>query len=122
MPEKTAIAKQLRTLLDEKGMRQKDLAKKIGVHEAAVSMFCQGKRVPRSNTLQKIAQVLNVPADELLGNTQLKEAVVPEKVVRVGPYEYGMCPGCHSMLDTLGNPNYCGHCGQAVKWDANGEE
>ena len=116
MSDKTAFAKQLRTLLDEKGMRHKELAEKTGVHEAAISLFCRGKRLPKDNTLQKIAEVLNVSTDELLGNTQPKEAVMPEKVVRVGPYEYGMCPGCHSMLDTLGNPNYCGHCGLAVKW------
>lgn len=116
MPDKTAFAKQLKTLLDEKGMRQRDLAEKTGLHEVTISQFCHGERVPKGNTLQKIAEALNVSADELFENTQPKEAAVPERVVRVGPYEYGMCPGCHSMLDTLGNPNYCGHCGLAVKW------
>ena len=32
--------------------------------------------------------------------------------------KYGLCPRCEKQIDTLVNPSFCGHCGQAVKWDA----
>ena len=31
--------------------------------------------------------------------------------------KYGLCPTCGKQIDTLVNPNYCGCCGQAVKWE-----
>ena len=31
--------------------------------------------------------------------------------------KYGLCPKCGEQVDTLVNPNYCGYCGQAVKWE-----
>lgn len=29
----------------------------------------------------------------------------------------GTCPKCGKMLNTTCNKNFCGDCGQAVKWD-----
>lgn len=29
----------------------------------------------------------------------------------------GICQSCGKMLNTTCNKNYCGECGQAVKWD-----
>ena len=37
-------SRQIRTALAMKGMSQRDLAKELGVHESAVSMFIAGKR------------------------------------------------------------------------------
>lgn len=31
--------------------------------------------------------------------------------------KYGLCPQCGKQIDTLVNPNYCGCCGQEVKWE-----
>ena len=31
--------------------------------------------------------------------------------------KYGLCPQCGKQIDTLMNPNYCGCCGQEVKWE-----
>ena len=115
-PDNTAFAKRLRALLDEKGMRQKDLAAAAGVHEVLISRYCTGERIPKYSTLCKIASALGITVDDMMGEKRVNEAAKPESVVRVGPYEYGRCPECHSVLDTLGNPNYCGHCGLAVKW------
>ena len=45
MPENTDVrSRQIRTALAMKGMNQRDLAKGLGVHESAVSMFISGKR------------------------------------------------------------------------------
>jgi len=29
----------------------------------------------------------------------------------------GVCPSCGKMLNTTCNKNFCGECGQAVKWE-----
>lgn len=29
----------------------------------------------------------------------------------------GICPNCGKMLNTTCNKNFCGECGQAVKWE-----
>ena len=28
----------------------------------------------------------------------------------------GICPGCGRIIPAWSSPNYCGYCGQAVKW------
>lgn len=28
----------------------------------------------------------------------------------------GICPGCEHIIPAWSSPNYCGYCGQAVKW------
>ena len=30
---------------------------------------------------------------------------------------HGICPGCGHLIPAWSSPNYCGFCGQAVKWD-----
>lgn len=29
----------------------------------------------------------------------------------------GICPGCGHIVPAWSSPNYCGYCGQAVKWE-----
>lgn len=41
------------------GMRNRQLAKEVNVHESAVHNWRRGKNVPQLGTLQKIASVLN---------------------------------------------------------------
>lgn len=31
--------------------------------------------------------------------------------------KYGYCPKCNQILDGIYNKQFCGRCGQAVKWD-----
>lgn len=31
--------------------------------------------------------------------------------------KYGLCPKCGGHVDTLVNPDYCGYCGQELKWE-----
>ena len=53
------------------GMTQKELAEKVGITEAAVSHYLKGDRMPRSAVAVKLADVLNMSVDELMGgNTE----------------------------------------------------
>ena len=115
------FGKRLKALLDEKDISQRGLADNLGVTETTISRYVTAARVPRWKTLCRIADALGVTTDALMeGKPAVSvgyEPSTPEKVIRLGPYEYGRCPGCHSALDTLANPNYCGHCGRQVKWE-----
>lgn len=57
----------LRKIRTEKGFLQKDIANAIGVSVQAYSLYERGMREPTVETIKKIADVLDVTADELLG-------------------------------------------------------
>lgn len=74
--QKTAMAKNIRLRIDELGLKQKDVAEKLGVDPVCVSYWCAEptsdnniQRIP--NTLQVIAlsQLLKCSADYILGLT-----------------------------------------------------
>ena len=52
---------------ERKGISQKDMAESIGVAKSTYSLYESGNREPGVPTIKKIADVLNVSADELLG-------------------------------------------------------
>ena len=58
--------KNLKKLLQANNMSYKDLADKIGVKASSVSMWMNGKSLPRMGTLDKIADLFNTPANELI--------------------------------------------------------
>ena len=49
------------------GISQKELAEKVGVAKSTYSLYESGNREPNVQTIKKIADILNVSADELLG-------------------------------------------------------
>ena len=49
------------------GLSEKDLYENIGVAKSTYSLYESGKREPNVDTIKKIASVLNVSADMLLG-------------------------------------------------------
>lgn len=50
-----------------RGLSQKDIAEEIGVAKSTYSLYESGNREPNVQTIKKIADVLKVSADELLG-------------------------------------------------------
>lgn len=57
----------LKIARERKGLSQKDIAEKIGVAKSTYSLYESGHREPNVQTIKKIADLLNVSADELLG-------------------------------------------------------
>ena len=55
------------TVLQRKGMTQKELAQRIGVTEAVISRYISGDREPKPETLASIATALHTTSDFLLG-------------------------------------------------------
>lgn len=52
---------------EQKGLSQKEVSEKIGVAKSTYSLYESGNREPNVQTIKKIADVLGVSADELLG-------------------------------------------------------
>lgn len=60
------IGKKILRIMKEKEMSQKQLATASGITEAAISKYISGEREPRITFLKRIADALDVPADEFL--------------------------------------------------------
>lgn len=67
-PARTALARNMRRLRMERGMKQKDVALASGVTQSQISMI-EGGRIPgpRAPTLKKIADAIGVTVDQLIG-------------------------------------------------------
>ena len=59
----------LRDTLDLLDIKQSELARKTGVTEATISDYINAKQTPRLSVVEKIADVLNVSVDYLLGRS-----------------------------------------------------
>ena len=63
----TLFHNNLRKIRVQKGMSQKDVARKIGVAKSTYSLYESGNREPNLVTIKRIVSALNISADELLG-------------------------------------------------------
>lgn len=61
------FAERLKDLRKNSGLLQKDMADKIGITKSAYGYYEQGKTIPDIVTTKKIADILNVSVDYLLG-------------------------------------------------------
>lgn len=61
------LPQRIRKTLEKKNMSRKELAEKTGVSRQRIGYYCDGTNVPDAEILAKIATVLGVSADYLLG-------------------------------------------------------
>jgi len=62
--------KNLRSIRLSRGMTQKELASVVGCSDVSMSNYERGTQSPDIQTLQRIADALNVSTDELLDHNQ----------------------------------------------------
>lgn len=69
------FSERLKNLRKEAGLTQVDVAEKLGISQPAYASWERGVKKPTQDNLVKIAQVLNVSIDYLVGNSDenLKE-------------------------------------------------
>lgn len=79
----------LKEEMDRSNLNQARLADKIGVTEVSMSRYVNGGRTPRAVFLQKMASVLGVTPDYLLGNDDTDHPDVSFARVRVAVKESG---------------------------------
>lgn len=73
MGSKGRFAERLRELMDECAIKQKDLARRARITEAALSRYLNDGRIPRLDVVANIATVLNTTTDYLLGRVERDE-------------------------------------------------
>lgn len=66
------FSERLKTLRKEAGLTQVDVAEKLGISQPAYASWERGVKKPTQVNLVKIAQVLNVSVDYLVGNSEEK--------------------------------------------------
>lgn len=64
---KELFSKRLKELREEKGLYQKDLAKKVGIAQSVVARYETGTARPGIDTLMQLAIALETTTDYLLG-------------------------------------------------------
>lgn len=73
------IAQKIQESLEKKSLTQRELAEKVNVTEATISRYISGTRSPRGEILSRIAAVLGVTTDYLLGNSESSVIIDNEK-------------------------------------------
>lgn len=66
------FSERLKTLRKEAGFTQVNVAEKLGISQPAYASWERGVKKPTQDNLVKIAQVLNVSVDYLVGNSEEK--------------------------------------------------
>lgn len=64
------IGDMIAELRQDRGLRQKDLARVLHLAESSISNFETGQRLPKSDSICRICDYFNVSADYLLGRSE----------------------------------------------------
>ena len=65
----------LKAARERRNMTQKEVADNIGVAKSTYSLYESGQREPNVQTIKRIADTLNVSADDLLGLTNEPQTI-----------------------------------------------
>jgi transcriptional regulator with XRE-family HTH domain len=68
------FAERLKSLRKEKKLTLEELGKKVGVSKVMMSLYEKGEKAPKVATLQKLADVLEVSVDYLLGRSPFTQS------------------------------------------------
>lgn len=90
MDSRKIIGTRINEVLAIRGVRQKDLAKHLGVTDNTISYYCSGARTPSILQITEIAKFLNVSTDYLLGmtNTMTQKQTIQSMVQQLGLPEH----------------------------------
>ena len=84
MTDKNNFGESLAKMRKEKGMTQKELGEKLNVSDKAISRWETGKNYPDIETLQRLAELLEVTTNDLLkGDLKIVKKKSPRKKVIV---------------------------------------
>ncbi len=84
--KKTFFSRQLRKVLYEKNITQKELAEKLGVVQQRISFWTTGRFVPTLDSIRKVAEILDVPINYFIeefsekNETEIKDKNVNSEI------------------------------------------
>ena len=87
-----SIGKKIRAARENRGWRQEEFAEKIGLSVTYTGMIERGEKVPKLETFIRIANVLEVSADQLLADVlkvgyNIKSSILSEKIEKLSQQE-----------------------------------
>jgi transcriptional regulator with XRE-family HTH domain len=111
------------------GLKQAEVGRRVGVRTAQISAWERSRAVPHAANLLRLANVLEVSVDHLLGNGEVPS---PEFRIREQTQPYGDIPGARTVkrpdtrIPVLGSVQAgltspsrtvltCPHCGKGIE-------
>lgn len=81
MSKREEFSKRLKELLEKNNMSQRDLARKIYVTDASMSLYLSGNRWPKYDLIEKMANIFDVPVSYILNCEEKKLDMISENGV-----------------------------------------
>ncbi|MBC8233970.1 helix-turn-helix transcriptional regulator [bacterium] len=75
------LGKTIKSLRIETGLKQKELAEKIGISPNYLSLIENDKREPSISLIEKIAEVLNIPASYIMWHALERPKNLPQEQI-----------------------------------------
>jgi transcriptional regulator with XRE-family HTH domain len=101
------LSSRMRELRARQGLKQSEVARRMGLDPSIPSLWEQGKRPVPANRVQSLADALGVPMDELLsgsGDANALHAAGEAHGYRFGPEIGAYDPGDVAMFGLVGDP------------------
>ncbi|WP_255449355.1 helix-turn-helix domain-containing protein [Selenomonas caprae] len=76
----TELSKNLQSIRAARGLRQQDVADRLGISRATYANYEAGQRSPNNAMLMKIAALFRVRVDDLLGFQADESHLLPEEI------------------------------------------
>lgn len=78
--EPKVIGNRIRKKRTDIGLNQKELAERVAISPSAINQYEKGDKVPSTETLVKLAKVLGITTDYLLGGTSEEDLFLDNEV------------------------------------------
>lgn len=107
MTKREHIAKQITVYREKRSMSKINLAHQVGIHRSLITRYEQGINKVPADTLDMIADILDIPYEQLYTSTkrtlpkcpQCKQRGKPCFQIAPAPHEYeARCPFCNKFL------------------------
>jgi len=80
------LSDKLKQLRKEKEKTQEDLAAVLQVSPSTIGMYEQGRRIPDTDKLNKLADYFEVSVDYLLGRTDIRKPAKPDDELTIAAH------------------------------------
>ncbi len=76
------IGDRIKYICDQRGLTQRELARRVNVTEVSMSRYINGFREPKAHVIVDIANALDITTDYILGRTDENDTCINHKAVR----------------------------------------
>ena len=110
------IGLRIREIREQKRITQTELSQKIKCTPTALSRWESGKRIPTFESVERVANALDISISELCGEERPEAYAVVTQLNNLGTNEgIVFCSNCKHILISSGALNYCEKCGSKLK-------